>query len=329
MNIKNCLMMFAVIFSLIACSQNSNVPADAAVTPTFTPWVAGTESALANPTPSAGTQTAIAAVNQNVLPTFPPPTPIPSITMANPTDFSPVLFGKKYDKTVFLLLGGVGRGVWFTPDVSALRFADEATYSLHTLTQENKYFFWGKAPELSPTCDSFFVGTDANIDEFGMVAVLDGWDIVKRDVTELPAKNQFYQQVLIDWLTAEGVSSPEIGSLQIFRVDLEGDGADEIFISATRLDASQHTTTAGDYSVVLMRKVVGDDAVTIPLVADIYSSRELEITFPRTYSLSNFIDLNQDGILEVVVGIEKWEGFGAIIYQVNGQDVAQTLRAEC
>ena len=323
MNIKKCLMMFAVIFSLIACSQSSNIPTDAAVTPTFTPWVKGTETALENPTPFVDE---IASLTP--LPTFPPPSATQEVTEKT-IDFSPVLFGKKYDKTVFLLLGGVGRGVWFTPDVSALRFADEATYSLHTLTQENKYFFQGKAPESSPTCDSFFIGTDANLDEIGMVAVLDGWDITKRDVTELPAKNQFYQQVVIDWLTAEGVSSPELGSLQIFRVDLEGDGADEIFISATRLDGSQHTTKAGDYSVVLMRKVVGNDAVTIPLVADVYSSKELEIIFPRTYSLANFIDLNQDGVLEIVVGIEKWEGFGAIIYQVNRQDVIQALKAEC
>jgi len=329
MKVKKCLMVFPIVFSLIACSQNLNIPTDAAVMPTFTPWVAGTETALANPNLPAGTQTAQAVINQNVLPTFPPPTDNPGVVMAKPTDFSPVLFGKKYDTTVFLLLGGVGRGVWFTPDVSALRFADEAAYSLHTLTQEYSYFFRGRAPESSPTCDSFFVGTDADLDEVGMIAVLDGWDITKRDVTELPANNQFYQQVVIDWLTAEGVSSPEIGSLQVFRVDLEGDGADEIFISATRLDGSQHTTKAGDYSVVLMRKVVGNDAVTIPLVADVYSSRELEITFPLTYSLVNFIDLNQDGVLEVVVDIQKWEGFGAIVFQIDGQDVIQSLRAEC
>lgn len=315
--------MFAVIFSLIACSQNSNIPTDAAVTPTFTPWVAGTETALANPTPFVEE---IASLTP--LPTFPPPSTTQEV-MEKPIDFSPVLFGKKYDKTVFLLLGGAGRGVWYTPDVSALRFAGEATYSLHTLTRANKYFFKGLALKSSPTCNSFFIGTDADIDGIGMVAVLDGWDITKRDVTELPAKNQFYQQVVIDWLIAEGVPSPEIGSLQIFRVDLEGDGADEIFISATRLDGSQHTTKAGDYSVVLMRKVVGNDAVTIPLVADIYSSQGLEINFPRTYSLANFIDLNHDGVLEIVVGIEKWEGFGASVYQIDGQNVIEALRAEC
>jgi hypothetical protein len=81
--------------------------------------------------------------------------------------------------------------------------------------------------------------------------------------------------------------------------------------------------------MILMRKVVGNDAVTLPIVADVYHSRELEMTFPRTYSLANFIDLNQDGVLEVVVDIRGWEMFGAIVFQIDGDDVIQTLRAEC
>lgn len=51
--------------------------------------------------------------------------------------------------------------------------------------------------------------------------------------------------------------------------------------------------------------------------------------FPRTYSIANFIDLNQDGVLEVVVDIQRWEGFGASVYQISGQNVIQTLKAEC
>jgi hypothetical protein len=162
-----------------------------------------------------------------------------------------------------------------------------------------------------------------------MVATLDGWGVTKGAVTELSADGQFYQQTVLDWLTAEGVTEPQLGTLQVFRVDVEGDGTDEIFISATPLDESQHTTRAGDYSIVLMRKVAGNDAMTIPLVADFYISKELEITYPRTYFLANFIDLNQDGILEVVVGIQKWEGFGAVVYQIDDQNVTEALRAEC
>jgi hypothetical protein len=61
----------------------------------------------------------------------------------------------------------------------------------------------------------------------------------------------------------------------------------------------------------------------------VYRSQDLEITYPRTYSLANFVDLNQDGRLEVVVEIQKWEGFGARVFQIDGEDVIQTLGTEC
>ena len=75
----------------------------------------------------------------------------------------------------------------------------------------------------------------------------------------------------------------------------------------------------------------GNEAVTRLIVGDLYRSQELEITFtyPRTYSLANFIDLNQDGRLEVVVEIQKWEGFGARVFQIDGEDVLPALSAEC
>jgi hypothetical protein len=346
------LITFILLFVLSACSPNLAAPMETAVTPTFTPWVAGTETAQAFenqtelpnlPSPTftpwvEGTQTALAVATQNALPTLPPPMVLPTFpspttvpgAMEKPTDFSPVLYGKKYDaNTFFLLLGGVRWDGWLAPEVSTMRFSGEATYSLHTLQQGYKYFFWGKAPVLSPTCGVFTVGTDIDVNEAGMVAVLDGWNVTKRVVTELPADAKFYQQAATDWLAGEGVASAQIGLLQIFRVDIEGDGTDEVFISAAHLDESQHTTKAGDYSIVLMRRVVGNDVVTTPIVADVYRSKGPELTFPRIYSLANFIDLNQDGVLEVVVEIQGWEKFGAIVFQVNGQQVIQSLCAEC
>ena len=270
------------------------------------------------------------------LPTFTPsPRPFPTATpeatftpvgMEKPTDFSPVVYGGKFYQTpFFLLLGGVSREKWLVPEESVARFSGEANYSLHTLLQENKYMFRGTSPEFFPTSQSYSIHTNADINEVGLVGVLDGWPITKRAVTELSADGQFYQQSVIDWLTSEGVSTPQLDVLHVFRVDIEGDGVDEIFISASHLDESQHTTKADDYSVVLMRKVEGNAAVTVPIVGDVYRSQELEITYPTTYSLINFIDLNQDGVLEVIVDTQKWENVGAIIYQINGQDVIQAL----
>lgn len=292
-------------------------------TPAFAPTVVSESTAPPLPTLS-------------LLPTFTPsPLPAPTFTptstftpiiMEKPTDFSPVVYGGKFYQTpFFLLLGGVSREKWLAPEESVARFSGEATYRLHTLLQENKYFFWGTSPEFFPTSQSYSIHTDEDINEVGLVGVLDGWNITKRAVTELSADGEFYQEAVIDWLTAEGISAPQLDVLHVFRVDIEGDGVDEIFISASHLDESQHTTKAGDYSVVLMRRVAGNDAVTVPMVSDVYHSQELEITYPTTYSLINFIDLNQDGVLEVIVDTRKWENVGAIIYQINGQDVMQVL----
>jgi hypothetical protein len=292
--------------------------------------VTGTETALANPTLAPETQTAQALVNQNVLPTFHPPTDIPEVVMEKPTDFSPVLYGGKvYDSEFFFLLGGASPEGWISPEESVSRFSGEVTYSLSSMTQEAKYFLWGQSPQTSPTCKAYTVRSEAGLNEAGFVGVVDGWAITKRPVDELSPDSEVYRQALTDWLTEQGVSDPQLEVVHIYRVDLEGDGSDEIFISATHLDESQHTTKAGDYSIVLMRKVNGNDVVTKLVVGDVYKSKDLEITYPNTYSLANFIDLNQDGVLEVMVASTRWEGLGASLYEVNGENVEQVLEAGC
>lgn len=309
-----------LLFTLSACIQkpvfNIEVEQPAlAAEPTAspTPLPAATEISLASPTP--------------VVDFLPIGSPTPVVW---PRDFSPVLYGgNRYDMSFFLLLGGVSINEWLPTDASVARYGGEATYSLHTLTQLSKYFIWGKVPQYSPTCGNYFIGTDPGLDEPGFVGVVDGWYVSKREATDLSTNRQLYEQAVVEFLTATGVTAPLPNTLQVFLVDIEGDGVDEVFISATHLDDSQHTTQAGDYSIVLMRKLIGNDAVTKLVVGDHYNSSQPEITYPRTYSLANFIDLNQDGVLEVIVDIQKWEGFGASVFQVNGQNVIQTLSAVC
>ena len=306
------LSLFVCMVFLGACSVSFSVPT--------------TEESESIPSP-------IPTITPISLPTQTPPTEeVPSQTPATEVaavDFSPVVYAERYDANTFLfLLGGVTKGGWLTAAESAARFPGAATYSLHTMTEGYKYFVQGMAPDFSPAYQSYSIRTDVSLEERGMVGVLDGWNITKREVTELSGDGEFYQQAVIDWLKTQGVDEPQPGVLQIFRVDLEGDGTDEVFISATHLDESQHMTYSGDYSVVLLRKVIGNDVVTLPVVWDVYISQEAELTFPRTYSLANFIDLNQDGGLEVVIDIQKWEGDGAVIFQIEDQRVTEVLRAE-
>ena len=256
-------------------------------------------------------------------------TPVPIITEttvppAAPEGFSPILYGRKFDKMTFILLGGVEGEGWLTPEMSAARFTGPLQYDIHTFRGESVQLAVD-ALQFSPPSKGFGIRIDSPVEGSGIVGVAQGWQVLKRDVEELASDNDFYEQVVMDWLKAKGVTSPQLGVLHVFRVDIEGDSVDEIFINATHLDESQHTTQAGDHSIVLMRKVVGNDAITLPVVEDIYDSQEPEITYPTTYSLGNFLDLNQDGVLEVIVDTQAWEKFGAIIYQIKDGNVIQVL----
>jgi|WetSurMetagenome_2_1015567.scaffolds.fasta_scaffold215913_2 hypothetical protein len=258
---------------------------------------------------------------------LPPATTIPAFTLAPaalPADFSPILYGKKYDSnTFFFLLGGVRAGKWITPEQAANLITGTTEYDIHT-SRMDMFQVLGYAAESTPIRPGqYTVGSDSTRADFGMLGVAHGWPVRQGQAEELSPDNETYKQVALDWLKDAGVADPQLGTLHIYRVDLEDDGPDEIFISATHLDDSQHTTRKGDYSIVLMRKVAGNEAVTMPLVADIYRSQEAESTYPRTYLLSNFIDLNQDGILEVVIDYHRWEEDGAILYTVHGQESAQ------
>jgi hypothetical protein len=236
---------------------------------------------------------------------------------------------KSDSNTFFILLGGLLEGLWIAPDLAFANFSHLHGWEYDVYTQANgKYQIHGDPPEFSPPYRLYTVSTDAVLDEVGMVAVARGWPALQRDVQELEPDHDLYRQAVLDWLVAEGVDEPLLSALQILRVDIEGDGVDEIFISATHLDDSQHMTRQGDYSLVLMRKVVGNEVVTRPIVGDIYHSAEAQLTYPRTYSLANFLDLNQDGILEVIIDIQGWEKVGAIVYQIDGEDVIETLRVE-
>jgi hypothetical protein len=258
---------------------------------------------------------------------LPPDTAMPVFTQAPaalPLDFSPILYGEKYDAgTFFFLLGGVQAGEWITPEQTASLIPGTSEYDIHTSDRE-MFQVLGYAPESGPIHPGqYTIGSDSNRDDIGMLGVAHGWPVRQGQVEELASDSEIYRQVVLDWLKEAGIQDPQPGTMHIFRVDLEDDGVDEIFISAAHLDESKRTTTAGDYSIILMRKVVGSVAVTQPLVADLYRSKDAGITYPLTYLISSFMDLDQDHVLEVVISYHGWEKDGAMIYTIHGQDVAQ------
>jgi hypothetical protein len=118
---------------------------------------------------------------------------------------------------------------------------------------------------------------------------------------------------------------------QLYRVDLEGDGKDEVILTATKYSGeSGASAKKGDYSFTLIRKIIAGKVKNIMLDGD-FINKNIDFGAPSTFWMSAVIDLNGDGKMELVQNASYYEGSGSAVYQlVNGAPVEiKILGAGC
>jgi hypothetical protein len=262
-----------------------------------------------------------------------PPTPVGTLapTFMPGSAFSPILFRLEGDfGPGFALLGGAQTGTWISPESAAGQITRRQFFDFYSpLGKAGRAGGDLSVAETPPSCAGYSVKTDLAGFTDNLIGVAEGWPVLTRPEKEFPVNTLVYRQALSDWLVGQGLDQPVIQISRIVRVDLEGDGVDEVFIVASHFkDQSGHLAEDGDYSLVLMRKVT-TSVITSPLAADLYRSKEPELVFPKTYELINLMDLNRDGNLEAIVTVRFWEGFGAQVYEIKGTKPAEVLKYKC
>ena len=226
----------------------------------------------------------------------------------------------------FFLLGGTENGEWLSPETILPHVSNEIyqIYSLDGLAGSAN----GEKPVLNEICQLYRVDIGLVPQDDLSVGITGNWDVTPRLVEEFPTDTPAYVDELTNWLIDKGFPEPAVEISQILRVDIEGDGTDEVLVSASHfVEPTGHDVEFGDYSLVLMRKVVGDSVMTIPIIADYYY--EVAMQFPLTYAMTLPADLNNDGVLEVLVGVERWEGLGIIAFEIDGTTVHPIFEALC
>ena len=90
---------------------------------------------------------------------------------------------------------------------------------------------------------------------------------------------------------------------------------------------------AGDYSVVLMRRLKDGEVETILVRGDVVTEDEVSAEYYGGYldasRLLAIADVDGDTWLEVVVGIREYEGSGVAVYAWDGQMIDDVLVAGC
>jgi len=164
----------------------------------------------------------------------------------------------------------------------------------------------------------------------GEIAVDAAWNVVPRRVTRLSqAAADGYRDAVRQILVRHGIGTPVPRVTGAVRVDLDGDGTEEVIVSAHRQTGNgSFTVGSGDYSVVFVRKLVNGTVRTLMLEEE-YHPRARSETTPNEFTIVGAYDLDGDGASEVVTRSRYYEGGSTTIHRIRSLAAQKLVSAGC
>ena len=236
------------------------------------------------------------------------------------------------------LFGAISDGKWIKADETAKSIGGETTYRVYGLTKALGEAKGGKPtePEGVP-CEEIWAVSLSPKPENGVIAIAASWNALPREPKVIDTTQNAYVDAVRDFLKTKGIEQPKVKIDSILRVDLDGDGEEEVLISAAnyfgKADRVPMRSPTGSYSMVLLRRVVAGKVETQLVAGEFhpkaYVSKEGSFDAPSIYKVIATLDLDGDGKLEVVVGSNYYEGEEITIYRCDPKKVETLLSVAC
>ncbi len=229
--------------------------------------------------------------------------------------------------------GATRAGKWMKAENTAKSIGEEQTYKIYGLTESLGETKGGKPKSIEEPCPDVFTVALSRKPKSGVIALAAPWNALPRKPRVADPTQKVYVDTVRDFLIARGVRDPKVRISKIIRADVEGDGEDEVLISATNYFAKDdevlmHAPKAGSYSIVLLRRVVAGKVRTQLVAGEIYPKTDSSAA-PNVYEVSAVLDLNGDGKLEVVVHSMYYEGGATTIYRCEVGKIIEVLSVAC
>lgn len=235
------------------------------------------------------------------------------------------------------LFGASSEGKWIKADETAKLIGDENTYQVYGLTRALGDAKGGTPKSADVPCDETLAVSLSPKPEKGVIAIAAPWNALPREPKVIDPTQQVYLDAVGDFLKTKGIEHPKVKIDGILRIDLDGDGEEEVLISATnyfRKDESlPMRSPAGSYSMVLLRRVVAGKVETQLVEGEFhpkaYVRKGDSFDAPNAYKVIAVLDLDGDGKMEVVVGSNYYEGEEITIYRCDPKKVEALLSVSC
>lgn len=235
------------------------------------------------------------------------------------------------------LMGGLSGGKWLEAKDAAALMQGGERYSVYELTRRIGVRTGSKpSSEGAPCDDTLYVKMSRKDERSNLIGVGGEWNALPRVPKSVSTRSPVYRAAVAEALRRNGIARPQVKIVKVLRIDLDGDGTDEVLINATRAKrwasgSISNDYNPGDYSVVLLRKVIKGKAETIVIEGEYHPKPRNPETDgpPDEYEIAAVLDLNGDGRMEVIVAGGYYEGNWKTAYTVNGRKVESVMNCGC
>jgi FG-GAP repeat protein len=239
------------------------------------------------------------------------------------------------------LFGAISDGKWIKADETANLVTGETTYRVYGLTQALGDAKGGKPkPVEGAPCEETLAVSLSPKPEKGVMAIAAPWNALPRKAKVIDPTVKVYVDAVRDFLKTKGIEQAKVKIDNILGVDLDGDGEEEVLISATNYLSKDGRvpmrSPAGSYSMVLLRRMVAGKVETQLVEGEFHSKAyprkgpdDASFDAPNAYKVIAVLDLDGDGKMEIVVGSNYYEGEEITIYGYDPKKSVPLLSVAC
>ncbi len=142
------------------------------------------------------------------------------------------------------------------------------------------------------------------------------WQIIPRQPKKVSLTDASNKKAVADVLRLRKLSKSPVKIKEAFRVDLDGNGVDEVILVAKHYaeDGNQNAKV-GSYSFVMIRRTTGGKTQNLFIDGSFFT--KTNGYYDGEYSLSGIADLNGDGKMEIIVEAYGYEENWLKVFEIK------------